>query len=98
MGVDFRRTDTLMPQQCLDETQVGTTLQQCRGKRVAQGVGRDGLLDTCRCCLPLDHDEYHHTCQVLAVAVQKHIVLFTWLDGHVAAVVKPIFQFLDGFP
>ena len=56
MGIDFRRADTLMSQQCLDEAQVSAALQQGSGKRVAQGVGRDGLLDTCCFGLPLNHD------------------------------------------
>ena len=97
MGVDFRRADILMSQQCLDEAQVGTSLQKCCGKRVAQGMGRDGLLNAGSLGLSLDHNQDHHPCQVLPVAVQEDVVLLTGLDGHVAPVVKPVLQFLDGF-
>ena len=60
-------------------------------------MGRDGLLNTCCLGLSFDHDQDHHSCQMLSVAVQEHIVFLAGFDGHVATVVKPEFQFLDGF-
>ena len=59
-------------------------------------MGRDGLLDACLFRLVLDHDQDHHPCQMLAVAVQEHIVLLARLDRHVTAVVEPELQFLNG--
>ena len=71
MRVDFRRADVLMAQQCLDDAEVGTAFEQGSGKRVPEGMGRDGLLDACRLGLPLDHDEDHRARQVCARRFRK---------------------------
>ena len=40
-SVDLRRRDRCMSEQLLDGAQVGSTLEQVRGERVAQGVRMD---------------------------------------------------------
>ena len=89
MGIDFRGGNMLMPQHGLDGTQVGSALKQCRCKRVAQSVGRDGLLNTRLHRQPLDHDENHRACQVGTPSVQEHIVFLSFLDVHVATHTEP---------
>ena len=79
VGVYLRSADALMSQQGLNDTQVGTAFQQRRGKGVAQGVGRDGLLDASLLGLCLQHDEHHHTRQVCPSAVQEDIILLARL-------------------
>ena len=96
VGVYLRSADALMSQHGLDGTQVCTALQQGCGKRVTQGVGRDGLGDAGLYSLLLDHDEHHHPCQVRSPAVQEDIVFFTGLDVHEVTVYEPVLQFPDG--
>ena len=43
MGVELRGGDARVPQQLLHDAQVGTALQQVRGKGMAQGVGMQPL-------------------------------------------------------
>ena len=45
MGVDFSGGNAFMPQHGLDGSQVGASLQELRGKAVAEGVRADVLSD-----------------------------------------------------
>ena len=46
VGVNLGCSDALMSQHSLNGTERGTTLEKGSSKGMAQGVGRDGLLDT----------------------------------------------------
>ena len=67
--VYFCRTYRLVSQHSLDGAQIGTTFKQSGGKRVAQRMGLDGLLDACLNGLLLNHDKYHGTRQMGAATV-----------------------------
>ena len=75
MGINLRCSNVLMTKQRLYDTQVGSTLEQCRGKRVAESMWRDGLLDACLLSLPLYHYQYHRTGEVMSTAIQEYVVL-----------------------
>src|SRR6476620_3982879 len=45
MRVELRGGDTRMPEQLLDDAQVGSALEQVRGERVSQGMRTDPLGD-----------------------------------------------------
>ena len=85
-----------MAQQGLNDAQVGAAPQQGRGKRVAQCVGRNGLVNAGQFGLTLNHDEYHHAREMVAASVQKHVVFLARLDVHLAAVVKPEVELVQG--
>ena len=89
VGIDFGGAYGLVAEHGLDGAKVGTAFKQGRSKRVAQRVGRDGLLDTRLNGLLLDHDKNHGARQVSTPAVQEHVVLLARFNGHVAAIVEP---------
>ena len=89
VGVDLGGAYALMAEHGLNGPQVGTALEQNRGKGVAQGVRLNGLLDARSHGLPLDHDEYHGAREVMAAPVEKHVVFLAGLDGHQIAVHIP---------
>ena len=89
MGVYLGRPDAFVSQHRLNGTQVCPTLQQRRSETMAQGVGRDGLLDTCFFSLSLDHDEYHRAGEVMTTAIEEHKVFLSGFDIKVNAVSKP---------
>ena len=43
MGINLGRTDTFMSQHALNGTEIGTSLQQVGGERMAEGMGADVL-------------------------------------------------------
>ena len=47
MGINFGRADIFMTEHRLYGPQIGSALQQGRGKRMAQRVGRDLLANAC---------------------------------------------------
>ena len=89
MRIDFGRSNMFMTEHRLNSTQVCPTLQQRRSETMAQGVGRDGLLDTCFFSLSLDHDEYHRAGEVMTTAIEEHKVFLSGFDIKVNAVSKP---------
>ena len=95
MRIDFRSSDVLVPQQCLNHSQVGSTLEQSGGKTVSQRMGRNGFLDTRILCRILDHDENHYTGKMGTSAVQKDIIFLSGLDFHEIAVDVPQVDFLQ---
>lgn len=97
VGVDLGGAEVGMAEKRLDDAEVRAALEERCGKGVAEGVGRDSLLDAGELALFLDHDEDHHSCEVVATAVEEDIVLFAGLDLHLPAVVEPEVQFLYGF-
>lgn len=89
-------SDVSMSEEHLDDTEVSTTFEHGRGEGMAEGMRRNGFLDTCSLCLPLHHDEDHDTREVMAAAVEEHIILLTRFDLHLLAVLEPQLQFVDG--
>ena len=89
MRIDFGCSNVLMTEHRLNGTQVCPTLQQRRSETMAQGVGRNGLLDACFLSLSLDHDEYHRACEVMTTAIKEHKVFLSGFDIKVNAVSKP---------
>lgn len=89
MRIDFGRSNVFMTEHRLNGTQVCPTLQQRRSETMAQGVGRNSLLDTCFLSLSLDHDEYHRASEVMTTAIKKHKVFLSGFDIKVNAVRKP---------
>ena len=61
VGVNLCSADTLMTEHFLDGSKVGSALEECRGERVAQGVGTDVLLYSGFVGEPLYHRVYHDT-------------------------------------
>ena len=89
MRIDFGCSNVLMTEHRLNGTQVCPTLQQRRSETMAQGVGRNGLLDACFLSLSLDHDEYHRASEVMTTAIEEHKVFLSGFDIKVNAVSKP---------
>lgn len=96
MRVDFGGGDALVPQHALDGPQVGASLEQVGGKRVAEGVGADGFPDTRAPGQLLDEVEYHDAPDAVAPAGEKHVILEPRFQPPVAAVGQPIPDFFDG--
>ena len=57
--IDFGRTDVLMAQHTLNSPQVGPSLQQVRGKRMAERMRTDGLRQSDLGGQFLDDMEHH---------------------------------------
>ena len=89
MRIDFGCSNVLMTEHRLNGTQVCPTLQQRRSETMAQGVGRDGFLDTRFLSLSLDHDEYHRAGEMTTTAIEEHKVFLSGFDIKVNAVGKP---------
>ena len=89
MRIDFGCSNVFMTEHRLNGTQVCPTLQQRRSETMAQGAGRDGLLDACFLSLSLDHDEYHRAGEVMTTAIEEHKVFLSGFDIKVNAVGKP---------
>lgn len=89
MRIDFGCSNVFMTEHRLNGTQVCPTLQQRRSETMAQGVGRNGLLDACFFSLSLDHDEYHRASEVMTTAIEEHKVFLSGFDIKVNAVSKP---------
>ena len=89
MRIDFGCSNVFMTEHRLNGTQVCPTLQQCRSETMAQGVGRDGLLDASFLSLSLDHDEYHRASEMMTTAIEKHKVFLSGFDIKVNTVRKP---------
>lgn len=89
MRIDFGCSNVFMTEHRLNGTQVCPTLQQRRSETMAQGVGRNSLLDACCLSLSLDHDEYHRASEVMTTAIEEHKVFLSGFDIKVNAVGKP---------
>ena len=89
MRIDFGCSNVFMTEHRLNGTQVCPTLQQCRSETMAQGVGRNGLLDASFLSLSLDHDEYHRASEMMTTAIEEHKVFLSGFDIKVNAVSKP---------
>lgn len=89
MRIDFGCSNVFMTEHRLNGTQVCPTLQQRRSETMAQGVGRNGFLDTRFLSLSLDHDEYHRASEVMTTAIEEHKVFLSGFDIKVNAVGKP---------
>ena len=89
MRIDFGCSNVLMTEHRLNGTQVCPTLQQRRSETMAQGVGRNGLLDARFLSLSLDHDEYHRAGEMMTTAIEKHKVFLSGFDIQVNTVRKP---------
>ena len=94
--VYLRGADVGMSEEHLDDTEIGAAFEHGRCEGVAEGVGRDGLLDA-RCDgLPLDHDEDHGTREVMAPSVEEHVILLAGFDLKLLPVLEPELQLMDG--
>ena len=71
VGVYFGCEDAFVAEHFLDGAEVGTMLDEMGGERMAEGVGRNFLVNAGGHCLALDHLEYIDPAQASAVAVQK---------------------------
>lgn len=89
MRIDFGCSNVLMTEHRLNGTQVCPTLQQRRSETMAQGVGRNGLLDASFLSLSLDHDEYHRASEMMTTAIEEHKVFLSGFDIKVNTVRKP---------
>ena len=89
MSIYLRCSNVLMTKQRLYDAQVGTTLEQCCGKRVAKSMWRNSLLDTSLLSLPLYHDQYHRAGEVMSTTVQEYVVLLATFYVKIATVGEP---------
>ena len=89
MRIDFGCSNVLMTEHRLNGTQVCPTLQQRRSETMAQGVGRNGLLDASFLSLSLDHDEYHRASEMMTTAIEEHKVFLSGFDIKVNTISKP---------
>ena len=97
MGIDFRRSDALVPEQLLDYSEVGAVLQKMGGKTVAQCVRRYLFLDTGFPCQGLGDMENHRAGQLSAVMVQKGDIHILRLDIQVVSVLQPVAELFHRF-
>ena len=79
MRVNFCGRDAFMTQHLLHGAQVGASLHQVRGKRMAEGVRTDLLFNTGILGPLLDQHEHHFAREVAAATVQEDIVLLALL-------------------
>ena len=92
----LRRTYALVAQHGLYGPERRAAFEQCRGKGVAQRVGRDGLLDACSCGILLYHNMNHDAREVRTASVEEYIVLLAGLYLHPVAVLVPQMQLMQG--
>lgn len=91
MGVDLCGGDTLMAKHGLNGAEVGTSLQQVRGKGVAEGMRGNVLGDTCQFSQLLDTDEEGDAAQFRTPAYgHEHIILMPGLNLELLALLKPV--------
>lgn len=96
VGIDLGGADAFVAEKGLDDAEVGAAFEQGCGKGMTKGMGRDGLPDARQRGLLFDHNEDHHSREMGAPSIKKHIIFLSGLDGHVVAVVEPEAEFLDG--
>ena len=96
VGVYLRRPDVGVSEEHLDDAEVGPAFEHGRSEGVAEGVRRDRLLDAGGEGLTLDHDEDHDACQMMAAAVEEHVILLAGFDLHLFPVLEPQLQLMDG--
>ena len=89
MRIDFGCSNVFMTEHRLNGTQVCPTLQQRRSETMAQGVGRNGLLNASFLSLSLDHDEYHRASEMMTTAIEEHKVFLSGFDIKVNTISKP---------
>ena len=93
--VDERGVYLLVPEHSLNGAQVGAPLKQSRGKRVAEGVGRDCLLYARLLSLPFNHYENHRAREVRPASVKKHIIVLARFNLHQVTVEEPTLKVGD---
>ena len=89
MRIDFGCSNVFMTEHRLNGTQGCPTLQQRRSETMAQGVGRNGLLNASFLSLSLDHDEYHRASEMMTTAIEEHKVFLSGFDIKVNTISKP---------
>ena len=95
-GVYLGGRDVRVAQHLLDGTQVRTVLQQVGGEGVAQGVGRDVLLDARLLLIVLDELPKALAAHPLPVHVHKQSGLVQILHQPGTHVMDIVIQHLDG--
>ena len=87
VGVDFGREDALVAEHFLDDAEVGAVFDHVGGKGMAEGVGRDFLVDAGEDGLALDHVENRSAREMAAVFVEENsvvgVVVRGWAGGPV---------------
>ena len=96
VGVYLRGAYVGVSEEHLDDAEVGPAFEHGRSEGVAEGVRRDRLLDAGGEGLTLDHDEDHDACQMMATAVEEHVILLAGFDLHLLPVLEPQLQLMDG--
>ena len=81
VGVDLGGEDGLVAQHFLDDAEVGPVFDEVGGKGVAEGVGRDFLLDAGGHGLVLDQFEDGDAAEGLSELVQEEVVFVLALGG-----------------
>ena len=97
MGIDLSGADVFMAQHGLYGPKVGPAFQESRGERMAQRMGRDGLMDAGITGSALDHDKNHGAREMVPPTVEKYIVFLARLYRQVYTVGKPELKLPDGF-
>lgn len=96
VDVDLSGGDGFVAEHLLDGTEIGSTLEQMGGERVAEGVGRDSLAYSGSLGQSLDYLECTLTCEPTSTAIEKQDVLVTGLHFHAGTVLEPRCDLLDG--
>lgn len=96
VGIDFGGADALMSEHTLNGAEVGATLEKVGGKRVAEGVGADGLLQPDAGGQLFDDMENHDAGDIFAEAGDEDEIFVTGLDAGKVAVGEIEIELLDG--
>ena len=94
--VDFGSGNAFVPQHLLYGTQVGTILEQVRGKGVSQGVGAHTLRYATKLASIAHNVENHGATEATATAVEKKKVLLAGLDIEQCPHGKVVFNLGNG--
>ena len=89
VGVYLGRCDGLVSQHLLNQSQVGTVLQQVGSKRMTEGMGADILLNTGFSGQALDDGEDHGSSELATVVIDKNDIAEFGFNIYMCPLFKP---------
>ena len=96
MSVDFGSADAFVSKHHLNGTERSTPFEEVCGKGVAEGVGRNDLVDVGRLDILLDVVKHRDTRKVTsATGRDKYEIFVLRFDGYVGARIKPVVEFVN---
>ena len=95
--VNLGSADVFVSQHHLDGTQRSTPFEEVRGKGVAEGVGRNHLVDIGRFDIQFDVVKHRDARKMTSASMRnKYKVFVLRFHSNVGTRIKPIVEFVDG--